>query len=155
VKAFPHEYRVAATAQADGDVVLSAAGLEALRSAAPVEFDGPGDRWSPETLLVGALADCFVLTFRAIARASRLPWDALDVQVTGTLEREQGNSRFTRFDVRARLRVPPGTERALAERLLHKAEAGCLVSNSLLGERHLDACVESGPAAAEAERAAR
>lgn len=143
MKAFPHAYRVGATAQAEGDVLLSSNGLEALRSAAPVEFDGPGDRWSPETLLVGALADCFVLTFRAIARASKLPWEALDVDVTGTLERDQGNSRFTRFDVHARLRLPPGTDGLLAERLLHKAEAGCLVSNSLTGERRLETVVES------------
>lgn len=144
MKPFPHVYEVAAVAQPDGEVLLSATGLEVIRSAPPLEFDGPGDRWSPETLLVAAMADCFILTFRAIARASRLPWDALDVRVTGTLEREAGNSRFTRFDVLARLRVPAAVDQDLAERLLHKAEAGCLVSNSLSGERHLDVAIEAG-----------
>lgn len=143
MKAFPHEYRVAASAQLEGEVLLSASGLEVLRSAPPVEFDGPGDRWSPETLLVGALADCFILTFRAITRASKFPWQALEVGIVGTLEREQGVSRFTRFDTEARLRVPAGTDLALAERLLHKAEGGCLISNSLLGTRHLSVVIES------------
>lgn len=143
MKAFPHEYRVAASAQPEGEVLLSASGLEVLHSAPPVEFEGPGDRWSPETLLVGALADCFVMTFRAIARASKLPWQALSVNVAGTLEREQGNSRFTRFELDARLRVPTGTDLALAERLLHKAEAGCLISNSLSGQRQLRVAIES------------
>lgn len=143
MKAFPHVYRVAGSAGPEGEVLLSSAGLEVLRSAPPVEFDGPGDRWSPETLLVGALADCFAMTFRAIARASKLPWQALDVEVVGTLEREQGNSRFTRFDLEARLRLPAGTDQALAERLLHKAEAGCLISNSLLAQRHLAVAIET------------
>ena len=142
MKAFPHHYQVSAASAPDGEVVLSSGSLEPLRSAAPAEFDGPGDRWSPETLLVGAMADCFTLTFRAVARASKLPWLALAVDVTGTLEREQGNSRFTRFDVRAHLRVPAGGDLELAERALHKAEAGCLISNSLSGQRHLTASVE-------------
>ena len=62
---FPHRYRVKGRGQVTGDVELSADGLTTLRSASPAEFDGPGGRWSPETLLVGAVADCFILTFRA------------------------------------------------------------------------------------------
>lgn len=142
MKTFPHHYQVAAASAPGGEVVLSSAGLDPLHSAPPVEFDGPGDRWSPETLLVGAIADCFTLTFRAVARATKLPWLTLNVVVTGTLEREQGNSRFTGFDVHARLRVPAGGDVAAAERSLHKAEAGCLISNSLSGQRHLTASVE-------------
>ena len=48
-----------------------------MHSSAPVEFDGPGDRWSPETLLIAAIADCFILTFRAIACATRMDWQGL------------------------------------------------------------------------------
>jgi hypothetical protein len=33
----------------------------------PREFDGRGNQWSPESLLAAALADCFVLSFRAVA----------------------------------------------------------------------------------------
>lgn len=143
MKAFPHHYQVTAAAGPDGEVVLSSAGLEALHTAPPVEFDGPGDRWSPEGLLVGAMADCFTLTFRAVARAARLPWVTLNVEVIGTLEREQGVSRFTSFALHARLRVPAGGDREMAERALHKAEAGCLISNSLSGQRHLTISVEA------------
>jgi organic hydroperoxide reductase OsmC/OhrA len=45
------------------------------------------------------------------------------------------------MEVRAALTVPPGTSEALAERLLEKAEKGCLVTNSLLAERHLTVTV--------------
>ena len=143
MKAFPHHYQATASATPDGDVLLSGAGLEVLRTAPPVEFDGPGDRWSPETLLIGAIADCFILTFRAVARASHVPWLELDVNVVGTLEREQGNSRFTRYTVQAQLRVPAGSNVEAAERALHKAEAGCLISNSLSGSVLLEVDIES------------
>ncbi|MGH8029164.1 MAG: OsmC family protein [Arenimonas sp.] len=142
MKAFPHHYAVAARAAPEGDVELAATGLTPIHSAPPAQFDGPGDRWSPETLLVGALADCYLMTFRAIARASGLPWLGLAVDVIGTLEREGGNSRFTHFAISARLRVPASADRAAAERALHKAESGCLISNSLSGQRELVVAID-------------
>ena len=67
MQALPHRYRVKGAGRITGDVELTAERLTMLRSASPAEFDGPGDRWSPETLLVGAVGDCFILTFRAVA----------------------------------------------------------------------------------------
>jgi organic hydroperoxide reductase OsmC/OhrA len=149
VKAFPHRYQVGASAQPEGEVLLTSAGLATLPTQPPAEFGGPGDRWSPETLLCGALADCFVLTFRAIARASALPWISLDVDVVGTLDREDRQSRFTRFDVQARLRIAADADAEAALRALHKAEAGCLISNSLSGEHCLTAVVDRLAAVAD------
>src|SRR5262245_25270075 len=74
----PHHYRVTAAGAADGAVELQGDRLPVLRSASPSQFGGPGNLWSPETLLVAALADCFILTFRAIARASKLSWLSLE-----------------------------------------------------------------------------
>ncbi len=148
MKSFPHRYQVESIAQSVGDVVLASAGLADLHSQPPPEFDGPGGYWSPETLLVGAMADCFVLTFRAIARASSLHWLSLRCRVEGLLEREQGNSRFTRFTIRAELIVPAGANAELAERCLHKAEQGCLISNSLSGRRELEVRVAFATATA-------
>ena len=142
MKPYPHHYKVASTAGPDGEVVLSGAGLQSIRSAPPVEFDGPGDLWSPESLLIAALADCFVLTFRGVARASKLPWVSLHCEIEGTLEREAGVSRFTVFQINARLGVPAGTDVELAQRALHKSEQGCLISNSLSGRRELTASVD-------------
>jgi len=84
---FPHHYSVAAVANPEGEVALQSDRLPSLTSTPPAEFGGPGDRWSPETLLVAALADCFVLTFRALARASKLSWLSLRCDVEGTLDR--------------------------------------------------------------------
>jgi organic hydroperoxide reductase OsmC/OhrA len=144
MKDLPHVYEVNAAARPDGDVTLASHGPPALASAPPLEFGGPGDRWSPETLLVAAVADCFVLSFRAIAAASKLAWSGLDVRASGTLDKVERATRFTRVDVRAALRVPAGTDAARAQRLLVRAEQTCFISNSLACPRQLEASVEVG-----------
>ena len=138
----PHHYRVAANAAPEGDVSLSSEKLETLPSAPPQEFGGPGDRWSPETLLVAAIADCFVLTFRAIAKVSDDVEDLEEVDdVEGTLERGEGKTKFTQFKANATLDVPPDTDEQRAQRILGKAETSCLITNSLSATTHLNAVV--------------
>ena len=138
---YPHRYLSTARAGVDGEVELGSAGLANIASLAPVEFGGPGTRWSPETLLVAAVADCFVLSFRAVARASKLPWTHLECSTEGVLDRIEGVTRFTEMRTQATLTVPAGTDEALARRLLEKAEKVCLISNSLLASKHLETTV--------------
>jgi peroxiredoxin-like protein len=142
---FPHHYRVSAVAGPEGEVSLSANRLESISSASPIEFGGPGNRWSPESLLVAAVADCFILSFRAVARASKFSWTSLECSAEGTLEKSDGTTRFTAFAINAELAVPQGTREEKAYRLLEKAEAICLVTNSLTGTTHLNAVVSVLP----------
>lgn len=139
----PHHYAVSASASAAGTVALETDGVEELASQAPAEFGGPGGYWSPESLLVAAVADCFVLSFRAIARASRLDWNALSCNVVGTLDRVERVMQFTDFAISAELAVPAGTDVDKAKRLLDKAEQACLITNSLKAESHLEASVSA------------
>jgi organic hydroperoxide reductase OsmC/OhrA len=140
---YPHHYSVVAIGSAEGEVSLESEHLPALASTAPMEFGGPGDRWSPETLCVSAVAGCFVLTFRAIARASKLPWSSLRCDVEGTLDRVDRVAQFTAFLVRASLQVPAGTNEEEAVGLLARAEQSCLITNSLKGASRLEAKVET------------
>lgn len=139
----PHHYRVGATTRPDDDVALSSTGLAGIESAPPAEYGGPGDKWSPETLLVASVADCFVLSFKAIARASKFEWRSLECNVEGTLDREEKVTRFVRFHVKAVLEVPAGADEARARRLLEKAEESCLVTQSLKATPTLEAEVRS------------
>ena len=142
MRALPHHYAVEASGSATGDVELNADGLPTLRSASPIPFDGPGDRWSPETLLAAAIGDCLILTFRAVARASAFAWTSLECDVTGTFDRIERTTRFVGFEVRARLHVPSGTDPDRARQVLEKAERSCLISNSLSGTIHLIPVIE-------------
>jgi len=137
----PHLYTVAAAAGPNGDIDVSSDGVETIVSGPPQEFGGPGGQWSPETLLVAAVADCFILSFRAIARASKLSWNALSCEVDGKLERSDGMLRFTEFAVRATLVAPEETTDERALRILEKADKSCLVTNSLSSTTRLEAVI--------------
>ena len=135
----PHRYSVSARSAADGFVELSSEGLTSIESAAPAEFGGPGDRWSPETLLVAAIADCFILTFKAIARASKFDWISLSCSVEGVLDRVDRSTRFTEFTLHVILEAAAGTDEQKAMRLLEKSEHSCLITRSLNGSTVLRA----------------
>jgi organic hydroperoxide reductase OsmC/OhrA len=142
---YPHVYKASATGGMEDVVELGSAGLQSLDSTPPIEFGGPGDRWSPESLLVAAVSDCLVLTFRAVARGAGMPWLKLECETEGVLNRVDGVTRFTHFNIRAKLTAPAGTDEHKAMRMLEKSEAVCLISNSLNGEKHLHASVEIAP----------
>jgi organic hydroperoxide reductase OsmC/OhrA len=150
---FPHRYHVTGTGRVTGDVELTSERLTTLRSASPAEFGGPGDRWSPETLLAGAVADCFILTFRAIAEASGIPWVSLECDVTGTLDRVDRVTQFTHFDMTAHLVVPAPEDAARARHALEKAERNCLISCSLKASTTLNAIVEIAQSSDTGDRA--
>ena len=130
----PHHYQVLATAEAEGNILLRSENLPQLVSAAPAEFGGPGNQWSPEHLLIAAVADCFVLTLRAVATASKVDWTDLEVAAEGTLDRVE-------VAIVATLTVPAGTDPEKAQRVMEKSEAACLITNSMNAETHLTANV--------------
>jgi peroxiredoxin-like protein len=136
---FPHRYEISASATVNSEVTLAGNRLPALPSAPPVEFGGPGDRWSPETLLLASVADCFVLTFRAIAAMSHVSWISLNCEAVGVVDRVDRMTRFTEVTLRVHLTIADNLDEATAHRLLDKAKQTCLISNSLTATVHLEA----------------
>jgi peroxiredoxin-like protein len=106
-------------------------GLPVLPVAAPADFDGPGDAWSPEHMLLASVQACFLLTMRAIAGLSQLTFTSLESSITGTVERKDGALRFTEIVIRPRLIVKAGTDRERAIKVMEKSERACLISASL------------------------
>ena len=139
----PHTYVVTAIPAAAGGIDLMTAGTLPLSTAAPAEFDGPGDHWSPETLLVGAAADCFAITFRGVARASRLNWTEMACEASGTLDRVDGAMRFTRLDLHVRVALPPHASEELARRVIDKVTRNCLITNSLNADVHVHTTIDA------------
>lgn len=138
---YPHIYVVSAAGAAEGHVTVASEGVSELPTMPPVEFGGPGGFWSPESLLVAAVANCLILSFRGTARASRLDWTSLACDVHGELDRVDRVTRFVSFRISAELVVPAGTKVEKALRLLEKAEQTCLITNSLHADTHLEASV--------------
>ena len=129
---FPHHYQVTATGGVEGNVTVTSAGLPNLQTASPPEFDGPPGLWSPETLLTAAVANCFILTFRAaVACASKLEWNQLECKALGVLDRIERVTRFTEMHITVKLHLPAGSDADRAQRAVEKSEQACLITNSL------------------------
>lgn len=128
---YPHHYLVQAQGTAGGVVLVTTKEAPDLETHAPPEFDGPPGYWSPESLLVASVADCYILSFRAVARASKLEWTSLAVDVEGVLDRVEGVTRFVGFTVKPRLEILSAEREPLARTVLDKAKRACLVTNSL------------------------
>lgn len=143
MQALPHHYQVSASSSPKQTVMLKAAGLPDLETDAPEEFGGPGDIWSPETMLTGAIANCLILSFRAIARASKMEWTEIDCDVEAVLERIDRVTRFTRIILKVRLVVPAGTDQVKADKLLDKSKIVCLITNSMTSEVVLEKSIIS------------
>ena len=131
MKPLPHRYDVHLTGGPAGYAALSTAGLPDLRIAPPPEYDGPGDAWSPEHLLLAAVQACFLLTLRAVARLSKIEFTSLELDAVGTVDRQDGVTRFSEIVLRPTLSVAAGTPRDRVLSLLQKTEKACLVSASL------------------------
>ena len=142
--AFPHYYSARAEAIRTNGVVISSGGVPSLRTAPPPEFGGPGDQWSPETLVVAAIADCILMTFQSIASAKRFAYTNLVCDVQGKLDRQSRVTSFTEFSIRVRLSLPAGAQSEHDARgLVEKAKEHCLLTNSLKGLVHLETTIHA------------
>jgi organic hydroperoxide reductase OsmC/OhrA len=138
MKPLPHRYEVKLTGGPTGYAALSTAGVPSLRSAPPAEYDGPGDAWSPEHLLLASVQACFLFTLRAIARISGVEFTRLELAATGTVDRKDGGTCFTEIVLRPGLTLAAGTNQARVLQILDKSKKACLVSASLSTPIRLD-----------------
>lgn len=99
---------------------------------APVTFGGDAGRWTPEELMLAALASCFTSTFQAIATHSKLPYADLEVSVDGEIEKTSSGFQFKSVGIRPRLTISDEDLRPLADRVLRKSESLCLVSRAIV-----------------------
>ncbi|MDO8631960.1 MAG: OsmC family protein, partial [Phycisphaerales bacterium] len=130
MKPLPHRYDVHLTGGPSGYAELSTPGVPPLRAAPPTDYDGPGDAWSPEHLLLASVQACFLFTLRAIAHISKVQF-LLELDAMGTVDRQEGVTRFSEIVLRPTLTVPAGTDRDRVLRILEKSKNACLVSASL------------------------
>lgn len=132
MKDFPHNYAITSVMSNDGQVSLETINAPKMVITAPPEFGGPAGNWSPETLLVASVASCFLLTYRALANASKLDWQSFSCDVSGRLDSVDKVMQFTEFTITANLIVDNSNDIEKAERLLKKSEDSCLIRNSLI-----------------------
>jgi organic hydroperoxide reductase OsmC/OhrA len=143
-KAF--EFPVSVRWLAGRRTLASVPGRHDLEVATPPEFKGGVEGvWSPEDLVVGAIASCFTVTLLAVAERRGLPLRGLEVHGSGRVtQRDDGRFGFTGATLHVRLDTDPGCE-AEAEVAAEVAEQGCLVTASLDFPVHVELDVRSAP----------
>ena len=143
-----HHYSAHADGFITGVTVVSVAGAPPLQVAASPPLEGPAGLWSPETLLLAAVADSFVLTFRKVSQEAGFSWKRLQCDVEGTLSVAESARFFPRMTIRIDLTVLNEHDIARALQLLHRAERTCAVANSLRSTRTLEVRIHGHPALA-------
>ncbi len=109
------------------------------------ELGGLQGRWSPEQLLLCALAGCFTTTFHDVARAAKFEYTDLEVEVEGTVHRTRSaGCNFDEILLRPRLTVLSEDQREAGVSLLRKAKAQCMISRAITVPQTLETCVETG-----------
>ena len=126
-----HKYHVVAwwTSGQTG-IAKSDSAPNAIHFAAPAQFGGLKGRWTPEDLLITALASCFITTFHAIAESSKFEYTDLEVE------------NFNEIVIRAHLTIPCEDKRERAISLLQKAKELCLVSRALATAQSFETRIE-------------
>ena len=110
-------------------------GLPDLKVASPPPFGGPSGVWSPEHLFVLSATTCWMTTFLAVAQASNMEIVAVDCSGEGVLDKgEDRRFRISRIALRPRVTIAREEDRERAGRLIEKAEAACLIRNSIRSE---------------------
>jgi organic hydroperoxide reductase OsmC/OhrA len=102
----------------------------AIHFTAPPQFGGLEGRWTPEDLLLAALAACFTTTFHSVSLSSKFEYIDLQVEAEGTVSKETGYT-FGEIIVRPNLTIIDEESRERGISLLQKAAGLCLVSHAL------------------------
>ena len=111
---------------------LNAPDLPSIEIAAPPEFKGHAGFWTPEHLYVAAVNACFMTTFLAIAELSKLEFTRFSCRSKGKLDKHEAHSyQITEIVLHPQLVIAHDREAERARRILEKAEANCLISNSI------------------------
>ena len=122
--------------------LMSSPGKPDAQVATPPEFKGHEGIWSPEDLFVASANVCLMTTFLAMAERAALGFTAYVGDAEGTLELVDGKFRFTKIALRPRLTLKPGEDAAKAKQMLEKAEANCLISNSMACQVTLEPTIQ-------------
>jgi len=98
---------------------------------APVEYGGRADTLNPEELFVASINSCLMLVFYHFAEKYGLVIELYEADAEGTVEKTRNGLRFTRVNVRARIRVSDADVAEKVRKASELAEKYCLVSNSV------------------------
>jgi peroxiredoxin-like protein len=128
-KVYRYQTAVKWTGQRKG--IISCVGKPDVQVATPPEFKGHEGIWSPEDLFVASVNVCLMTTFLAFAERAGLAFTSYESMAEGRLELVEGKFQFSAITLKPIVTLESETDATKAKELIEKAEANCLISNSM------------------------
>ena len=132
----PAYSRVSSLTKPEGQAAIPASGI-------PL-YGGDGTCWNPEDLLAGALSNCHMLTFLALAAKTRLEIRGYEGVAESAMETVDRVSKVGSITLKPTITVAPGTDAAKVEEMFHKAHKYCVIANSFNGKIIMEPRVVEG-----------
>jgi organic hydroperoxide reductase OsmC/OhrA len=108
------------------------------------ELGGLQGRWTPEQLLLCALAGCFTTTFHDVARSAKFEYTDLEVEIEGTVRRSRAaGCGLSEILIRPRLTVHSQDQSETGLNLLRRTKSLCLISRAITVPQTLEPTVET------------
>ena len=140
---FPHNYGVHLKWAGGGASEISSDSRVKIAGGPPAQFDGTDDaRWSPEHLVLAALAQCFMLTWIALNKRSQIPLKSWESKGESVLDKTKDGLVFTSLKISVTLKTDAARVDE-AKKLLELAKKHCIIANALKTPASLDAVVEA------------
>lgn len=110
---------------------VSAEGKHDIAGSADKPFRGDADRWNPEQMLLGALAQCHMLSYLHVAVMNGVVVTGYSDDAIGTMVQEGDGGRFTSVTLRPRVTIADPGQLALAQSLHGVASELCFIASSV------------------------
>lgn len=124
--------------------MISCAGRPDVQVATPPEFKGHEGIWSPEDLFVASANICLMTTFLSVAERAGLAFSSYESAAEGRLEIVEGKFQFTTITIKPTITLKALADTTKAKELIEKAEANCLISNSMKARVSLEPAIIAG-----------
>lgn len=116
----------------DRSVVLQHPAVGEIQASAARPFRGDETRWNPELLLLGALAQCHVLSYLHAAATAGIVVTGMTCGAEGTLEVDaDGAGRFASITLTPAVTLQDEADRERADALHAEAHRMCFIANSV------------------------
>lgn len=108
------------------------------------ELGGLQGRWTPEQLLLCALAGSFTTTFNEVARGVKFEYTDLEVEIEGSVHRSRtAGCNFNEILIRPRLTVASEDQREAGLTLLRRTKSICMISRAISVPQTMEPAVET------------
>lgn len=130
---FPMKFEVAALSRSGIQESWSAraGALPPITCAIPLEFNGPGNGYSPEDLLGLSILNCLVAIFKVYAEKQQVAFGEIKGRAVLTVDKAASENIISATHVDVYLEIMGASDPEKAKKIMNSAVKDCIISNSI------------------------